>query len=124
VVEAGHAVAPGGLGQGLGAEHVGLEEPGRIEDGQAVVGLGGEIDDHVDLVLGQGLADAFEISDVPLDEGDPVLDVDQVGPVSCVREHVERDHGVLGVTLDPVADEVRSDEPGAAGHEKSHGPRC
>ena len=63
---------------------------------------------------------AVEVADVALDEGDPVLDVVQVRPVAGVGEHVEGHHGVVGVALDPVADEVRTDESGTAGHEKSH----
>ena len=122
VVEPGHAVAAGRLGQGLGAQHVGPEEPGRVQDGQAVVGLGGEVDDDVDLVLGQGLGHHLEVADVALDEGDPVLDVGQVGPVAGVGEHVEGHDGVVGVVLHPVPDEVRADETGTAGHEESHDP--
>ena len=63
------------------------------------------------------LADRLEIADVALDEGDPVLDVGQVGAVAGVGEHVEGDHVVVGVLLDPVADEVGADEAGTAGHE-------
>ncbi len=117
-----HSVAAGRLGQGLGAEHVGPEEPGRVEDGQAVVRLGGEVDDHVDLVLGQGLGHRLEVADVALDEVHPALQVVEVGQVPGVGEHVEGHHGVLGVVVDPVPDEVRADEAGAAGDEKSHNP--
>ena len=113
-------VASGRLRQGLGAHHVGLEEPRGIEDRQAVVGLGGEIHDHVDVVLGQCGRHHLEIPDVTPDERDAVLDIVEVRPVPGVGQHVEGDHGVVGVALDPVADEVGADEPGAAGHEESH----
>ena len=66
------------------------------------------------------LATTVQVADVALDEGDPVLDVGQVGPVAGVGQHVEGHHRVLGVVLDPVPDEVRADEAGAAGDEQSH----
>ena len=120
VVEPGHPVAAGRLGQGLGPDHVGLEEPRRIQDGQTVVGFGREIHDDVDVVIGQGRGHTVEVTDVALHEGDPVLHIGQVGPVACVGEHVEGHDGVIGMAVDPVADEVGSDEPGTAGHEQSH----
>src|SRR5665213_364017 len=113
-------MAAGRLGQGLGAHDVGLEEPGRVQDGQAVVGLGGEVNDDVDVVLGQRGRHGLEVADVPLYEGDPVLDVGQVGPVAGIGEDVVGHHDIVRVAVDPVADEVRADEPGAAGHEESH----
>ena len=117
VVEPRHAVTAGRLGQGLGAQDVGAEETGRVEDGQAVVRLGGEVDDDVGLVAGQGGRHDLQIADVTLDELDPVLHVGQVGPVSGVGEHVEGQHVVVGVVGDPVTDEVGSDEAGATGDE-------
>ena len=92
VVEARHAGVPGGLEHGLGAEHVGAEEPARVEDGQAVVGLGGEVDDRVDGVLAQRGQGELAVADVAVDEGDPVLDVGQVGPVPGVGEGVVGHH--------------------------------
>ena len=117
VMEPGHAVTSGSLGEGLGAEHVGPEESGRVEDGQAVVRLGGEVDHHVDLVLGQRLGHDLEITDVPLDEHDPILDISQIGPVPRIGEHVVGHHHVVGVVLHPVTHEVRADEAGPPGHE-------
>ena len=70
--------------------------------------------------LGQGGRHRVEVADVALDEDDPVLDVGQVGPVAGVGEHVVGDDMVVGVLLDPVADEVRPDEAGTPGHEKAH----
>ena len=84
------------------------------------MGLGGEVDDHVDVVLCKAGRDHVEVADVTLDERDAILDVVEVRPVPGVGEHVEGDHCVVGVALDPVADEVRTDEAGTAGHEESH----
>ena len=107
----------GRLGQCLGTEHVGPEEAGRVQDGQAVVRLGGEVDDHVDLMLGQRLGHAFEITDVSLDEHDPIFDIGEVGPVAGVRQHIEGDDRIVGVALHPVPHEIRSDKAGTTGHE-------
>ena len=61
------------------------------------------------------------VADVAPDEGDPVLDVGQAGPVPGVGEGVVGHHGVVGMVLHPVTDEVRADEAGATGHEQMHG---
>ena len=97
----GHPGVAGRLEHGLGPEHVGPEEPARVEHGQAVVGLGGEVHDRVDLVLAEGLEGELAVADVAVDEGDPVLDVGQAGPVPGVGEGVVGDHGVVGVLLAP-----------------------
>ncbi len=61
------------------------------------------------------------VTDVTVDERDPVLDVGQVGPVPGVGEGVVDDHVIVGMVLHPVADEVGTDETGATGHEQMHG---
>jgi hypothetical protein len=87
----------GRLEHGLGPEDVGPEEQARIEDGQAVVGLGGEVDDRVDPISGpQVFSGAVPVADVPWTKDDPVLDVGQVGPVAGVGEGVVGDHGSSG----------------------------
>jgi hypothetical protein len=117
VVEPRHLGVPGRLEHGLGPEDVGAEEEARIEDGEGVVGLGGEVDDRVDRVAPQRLEGEPHVADVTPDEADPVLDVGQGRPVPGVRQGVVGDHGVVGVVLHPVTDEVRTDETGAPGHE-------
>ena len=62
-----------------------------------------------------------EVADVAVDEGRAVRDVVEVRLVARVGEGVVGDDDVVGVPLDPVADEVRADEAGAAGDEESHG---
>ena len=69
-----------GLEHGLGPEHVGAEETARVEDGQAVVGLGGEVDDRVDVGAARRVAQGeIAVAHVAVDEDDPVLEVDEVG---------------------------------------------
>ena len=60
------------------------------------------------------------VADVALDEHDPVLDRREVRPVARVGQEVVDDDVVVRVVLEPVVDEVRADEAGAAGDEKSH----
>jgi hypothetical protein len=51
VVEAGDTHLPGRFEKGLGPDHVGTEEQSRVEHGQAVVRLGGEVDDRIDALV-------------------------------------------------------------------------
>jgi len=120
-VEPCHLGVAGGFQHGLGPEHVGPEEPARVEHRQAVVGLRREVDHRVDLVLPQGVEGQVTVAHVAVDEADPLLDVDQVGPVPGVREGVVGHHGVPGVLLHPVPDEIGADEACTPGDEHVHG---
>ena len=51
MVEPLNADPPGRLEDPCGAEHVGAEEPHGVDDGEAVVRLGREVDDDVDAVV-------------------------------------------------------------------------
>src|SRR5581483_8449641 len=117
VVEAGDAVAARGLEQRLRAEDVRPEEAARVEDGEAVVRLGGEVDDDLDLLLGEQPLAQLEVADVALDEAnvEPV----EVAPVAGVREQVEDDDAIAGLPLEVAPDEVRADEAGGAGDEEA-----
>ena len=95
------------------------KRPG-IEHGEAVVRLGGEVDDDVDLVLGERARREVEVGDVALDERHVV---GHVLAHARVREQVVGDDVILRVALAPVADEVRADEPGGAGDEHAHAAR-
>ena len=116
-VDAGRAR---GFEQGLGAEDVGAEEATRIDDGEAVVRLGSEVDDRVELLLAQHALGELAVADVSFDEDDPVVHVLEACSVARVGEQVEDDDVIVRVPLEPVADEVRADEPGAAGDEDPH----
>ncbi len=121
VVEPGHLGLTGGLEHGLGPDDVGPEEPAGVDHGQAVVGLGGEMDDRVDVVRPQGLEGELPVAHVAVDEGDPVLDVGQVGAVPGVGEGVVGHDVVVGVLLHPVTDEIGPDKACTAGDEHFHG---
>ncbi len=82
--------------------------------------LGREVDDDVDRVVAQSRLGQRAIADVAFDEVDPLLDRGQALPVAGVREQVVDDDMVVGMPFEPVVDEVRADEAGAAGDEESH----
>ena len=80
--------------------------------------LGREVDDDVDALLREHALDELEVADVALDE--PHVEPVEVAPVAGVGEQVERDDVVVGMALEPAADEVRADEAGRAGDEEPH----
>ncbi len=96
-------------------EDVGPREEAGIDDGQAVVRFGCEVDDDVDVVLTQGLLGELEICDVALHERRPVLRPREVLAVARVGQEVVGDDVVVGIFLEPEVDEVRADEAGRAG---------
>ena len=104
----------------LRPEDVRAEEPRRVDHGERVVRLGGEVDDGVDVVLPQRRLGEVAVADVALDEDDPLLDGRQALAVPRVREQVVDDDVVVRVPLEPVVDEVRADEAGSAGDEEAH----
>ena len=103
--------------QRLRAEHVRAEEAPRVDYGVAVVGLRREVDHDVDRVLLECPLHQLAVRDVPLDQRDAVR---HVLAHAGVREQVEDDDVVTGMPVEPVADEVRADEAGAAGDEQVH----
>ena len=109
------------LEQQLRAEDVRAREQAWIDDGEAVVRLGREVDDDVDRVLEEHVLDQVDVRDVRLDERDALLRALEVRAVSGVRQKVERDDRVVRVPLEPVVHEVGADEPGRAGDEDLHG---
>ena len=103
--------------QHLGADHVGGDELGAaLGDRLGDVRLGGGVHDHVDALERRG--DVAHVADVALDEPQPLVlhHVGQVVDVARVGEGVHRHDLVLG-GVEQVADHVRRDEPGAAGHQ-------
>ena len=75
----------------------------------------------LDCLAPQGLLRRDGVADVRLDEGDPVLDVGQVGSVAGIGEHVVDDDMVIGVLLHPITGEIRPDETGTSRDKKAHG---
>ena len=68
MVEPLDAGAAGGLEHRLRADHVRPEEAPRVDDGERVVRLGGEVDDHLDPLVAQRLLGELVVRDVALHE--------------------------------------------------------
>ena len=68
-------------------------------DGEAVVRLGGEVDDRVHALVADDALRQVAVGDVALHEHDPTLDILQAGTVARVREQVERDDVVVGMSI-------------------------
>ena len=65
--------------------------------------------------------DRVGVGDVRGDQLDPgLIETPEVLDPACVGELVEHPHREVGVGLEPVADEGRADEAGAAGDEDVH----
>ena len=77
------------LEEQLRAEDVRTCEEARIDDGEAVVRLGREVDDDVDRVLAEHVLDQVDVCDVRLDERNALLRALEVRPVSGVRQEVD-----------------------------------
>ena len=123
MVEPLDADASARLEECLGAEHVGAEEPARVEEREAVVRLGGEVDHDVDPVLREAAVRQLAVADVPCDERDATGDVGEIGLGAGVGQRVESDHGVGRVGGHPVPGEVRADETRGSRDEKVHHSR-
>ena len=82
-----------GLEQGLRAEDVGAEETAGVEDGEAVVRLGGEVDDRVDALLGEQPLGRVEVADVA--DREPDAELVEVARIAGVGELVECDDVVV-----------------------------
>jgi hypothetical protein len=79
-----------------------------------------KVDDRLDLLVPNDALDEIAVGDVPLDEDDPAVDVVQARSVTGVGKEVVGDDVVARMVVEPVADEVRADEPGRAGDEEAH----
>ena len=112
----GFPVEFGGLEQGERAHDVGAGKGEGILDAAVHVALGGQVDDAVDVLLLHELEEGVEVADVHPDKlvVRPFLDVLQVRQVARVRELVEVDDAVVRILRDEEADDVRTDETGAA----------
>ena len=111
-----------GVEQNLRAFHIrGHELGGAFGDRLLDVALGRRA--HDDVHLGDDVFHEPRIPDVAVYERQPLVvhHVGEVGDVARVRERVEGDDVVRRV-LEQVADEVRRDEPAAAGDEDALPP--
>ena len=93
-----------------GPADVGLDERKGVQERAVDMGLGGEVDDGVD--LGGKRVDQLFLADVSVHEAItwPAFELDQVGQVPRVGELVEHSDLDLGPRPAEVADEVRADE--------------
>ena len=119
VVKARHPAPARGLEQRLRPEDVGAEEAAGVDHGEAVVRLGGEVDEHVDVLLGEQPLGRVEVADVA--DCEPHAEPVEVARVAGVGQLVERHDVVARVVFEPPADEVRADESGRAGDEDRSG---
>ena len=112
-------------------DHPRPEERLLVEDAPIDMGFGGEVDDRIDRARRSTSADRRRegadddrVGDVALDETQPsgllgiCLDRGEIGPVAGVRQLVEDGDARPVAPAEDVADESRSDEPGAAGDEE------
>ena len=106
-----------GFEQDERSEHVGGDEFAGAQNRPVDVRLGREVDDDVGVANERG-RDAG-VRDVAAHEGVPriVDDVVQRLEPAGIGQLIERRDVPVGVRLECVPDEVRADEPGAAGDE-------
>jgi len=83
------------------------------------VGLGGEVRHGVDALVLHEPVDELLVADVALHEAEVglALGVLEVQRAPRVRERVQHHHPVLRMRLQPMVQEIRADEAGAAGDE-------
>ena len=113
----------GGLEQGVGAQHVGVDEGVGPVDGAVHMGLGGKVDDGVHRIVAQGLRYRIEIPDVAVNEAEVGLFPQgcQVFDVAGVGQGIQHGHPMGGVALHPVVDEIGADKAGPARHQEGLG---
>src|SRR5262249_57619722 len=83
-------------------------------------GWSGEVEDGVGVLRGGEGLSQLAVADVAFDEDKSLFDVVEGRAVSGIGEQVEDDEMVIGVAVEPEADEVRADESGSAGDEDPH----
>ncbi len=97
-----------------------LDEGGRAVDGAVDMGFGGQMHDRVGVVRSENPVERVAVADIGMLEG--------IGRMGRDRGHVVGAGGIgqrvevhdLVARGDCMAHDGRPDEPGAAGHEKSH----
>jgi hypothetical protein len=125
-------VEAGAVEEAERADDVGLDERLGGIDGAVDVGLGGEVNDGVDLMLGEEAGDEGDVADVAVRENIAGVgrEVGEIGGVAGVGEGVEVDElrdpfdglraGRRAFFSEALADEVAADEAGAAGDKEVH----
>ena len=102
-----------------GAKDIGPREGERVLDRAVHVALGSQVDHAVDAVFLEDAADRPEVADVGAHEHvvRGLLDVPEVRQVARVGQLVQVHYPVLRVFVHEKADDVTSDEAGAAGYQ-------
>ena len=102
------------LEQAEGAHDVGLGEGERVFDTAVDVGLGGEVDNAVNMLVLHQFEDSVEVADIHPDKlvVGLILDILQVGEIAGVSQLVEIDDPVVRVLIDKQPDYMASDEAG------------
>ena len=114
-----------GVDDGLGPQHIGLEEGQAVEDRPRHVRLGGQMQDDVGLVHQH--VDQGRVADIAVPEPQPRMAplqhlLGQMLDRAGVRQQVQNDDPILGIVAREMMDEVCADEPGATGDENcTHG---
>ena len=112
-------VFQGCLKQNICAFNIGFYKWRRIHNRPVDMAFCGKMDEGVYLVLGNGRIDKLAVTDVSVgkDIVRVFLDFLQVFQVSRIGQLIHVDDGVLRVLLEPVEDEVASDESRPTGNE-------
>ena len=74
--------------------------------------LGSEMDDTVNLLVLHQLIESVEVADVHLDKLiiGFVLDVLEVGKITCIRQLVEVDDAIVGILVHEETNDMRADK--------------
>ncbi len=110
-----HPIAPGSLQQGVGADHICLDERRRIEDGAIDMQLGGKMNDGIDLIQAKKVVDQAFIANISVDKVMPLMigDALQVQQAAGVGKSVQVDDCYRTIGLKQVVDEIRADKASA-----------
>jgi len=108
-----------GLKQSQGAKDIGIGEYERVLDRTVDMALSGKMDDAVDGIFRNHLADGLKIADVGFDETiiGTVLDVLEVGKITGIGQLVKVDYPTVRVLVDKKTNHMAADEAGATGYQ-------
>lgn len=101
-----------------GAHDVRGHEDLRIRDGAIHMGFGSKVDDVIGIIIGNELCHEFLVADIPVDKDVPrvILQILQILQVSGVCQGVQVDDANVGVFVQHIVNEGRSDETRTAGY--------
>ena len=108
------------VNQNLGAQNISQDEGGRIDNRPVDVRLGGKV--YYSVAIGNQLIDQLAIANIALDEFvvRTGLDLFEIFQVTGISQRIKIDNLVIRMVFQPITDEIRTDESGAAGNEQLH----